>query len=114
MYRVAEDAESACLSTPSEVDAIEIPASVGKASYDRFVEARQACSNAYLARWSGARAFQEAIDGGMKPSQLAEVQRSGEAISAGTMICAAGLTAAAMEAGATAEQMGIIDDTPAE
>lgn len=107
LYQAADAMEAACLSTSSDVRAIDVPKTVGKKVYEDLTNAREACENAYLNRWSAAGSMKEALDDMGSISRQAELRQASEATQAGILACAAGLMGGAMEAGATTEELGI-------
>lgn len=104
MYQAASGMESACTGTSRDVDAIEVPTSVGKDAYAALRKGREACSNAALMRWSGAMAMKEALDGG-SVGKLAALQDRADAMSSGTMLCALGLVQGTASVGVTSKDL---------
>lgn len=108
-YRVADRAESACLGTPSEIRAIDIPDSISGENRSTTEKSLEACNNAYLSKWDAAKKFKSVIDGDASPSALAALQETTEGIQAGQMACVAGLMSVATSLGATSADLGIDD-----
>lgn len=108
-YRIADRAESACLSTPSEIRGIEVPESISGENRSTIEKALEACDNAYLRKWDAAKKFKSVIDGDASPSALAALEETTEGIQAGQMACVAGLMSVATSLGATSADLGIED-----
>lgn len=107
LYQAADAMESACLSTSSDIQKIDIPSSVGTKAYDEFSKARDACENAYLARWSAAGKMKEALNDAGSVSRQAELRTVSQASQAGVLLCVAGLVGTTSSLGVTAEELGI-------
>jgi hypothetical protein len=107
VYQAADRMESACLSTPSDVRALVIPTTVGAKAHKSFSEALKICDNAYVTKWSSARALKEALDSNNSIKAAAELKDATQSVAAQTMACAGGLITGAMEVGATPKDLGI-------
>lgn len=106
LYRRAEEMESACLTTPTKIRSVEVPASVGKAMYEELTKTQEACSNAYLAKWSAAGRIKAVFDDGGIGRQ-AGLKSDTEAMQAGTLACASGLVSQSMKLGVSGADLGL-------
>ncbi|MXO66269.1 hypothetical protein [Altericroceibacterium endophyticum] len=100
-----------CLSTHKDIKEIPIPASVGNTVHKQFEDAAEVCSNAYLAKWASADAMVDALNEPDKISHKAEMQNAANDAAQGIAACEAALVLAAMNAGATAEELGLTQPT---
>ena len=106
MYQAASNVEDSCIEVPSEIRKIEIPESVGQQAQASLESTLETCENAYGERWSGARSLKEVLDRGGKGPQFAEIERSAQVASAGTLMCGGGLVIVATSFGATIDELG--------
>lgn len=91
LYSAANKMEAACTSTASDIRNLNVPVSIGKASFDKLTETREVCENAYVQKWSAARKMKAALDSENKISAMAELKDTASLVQAGTMVCALGL-----------------------
>lgn len=108
-YRAAEVAEAACLGTPTKIRDISMPDGFDDKRKADAEKALEACENAYVMKWSGAKSLKSALDGDMRPSVIAEMQDTAKGAQAGQFLCAGGLMTVAMSYGATNKDLGLED-----
>lgn len=106
-YELAEQAESACLSTPGDIRRIGIPDSLMGDNRTMAEKAVEACDAMYVNKWAGAGALKQVIDGDTRPSALAEIKEIAQQIESGERLCSGGLIAVAMQEGATEADLGL-------
>lgn len=107
LYQAADAMEATCLSTSSNIAAIDVPSSIGREAHAKLTDTRKACENAYLQRWVSAGTMKKALDERGSVGRLAELKDAAQAVQAGTMICAAGLVGEALALGATEADLGM-------
>lgn len=110
-YRAADQTEGVCLGVPGDIREISIPDSFDDATHEAAKKAIDACERTYLAKWDGAKKLKAALDGDMRPSVAAAIEDNAKVVQSGGMLCAGGLIAIAVGAGATSKELGIPDDT---
>jgi hypothetical protein len=101
IYRAASAMESACLSVPGDIRAIDVPESVGAEARTKLTQTREVCENAYVQRWSAAGKMKEVLDENGAIGRQAELKDTMELVQAGTLACATGLVGQVMSLGAT-------------
>jgi hypothetical protein len=111
-YRTASNTEDACLSTPTEIRKLEVPDGFDEKRRGEAEKAIEACENAYVMKWSGAKSLKEVLDGDSRPSVIAEMEDTAKAVQAGQFLCAGGLVSIAMSYGATENDLGMKDNNP--
>ncbi|WP_156313578.1 hypothetical protein [Erythrobacter sp. SG61-1L] len=109
MYRAADHMEAACLEVPGKIRELEVPVSLGKDAHAQFTKAVEDCDNAYLARWSAARAMKEAVEHSDSIAAQADLADATEGLQAAILICGAGLAGGAMSVGASEADLGLKD-----
>lgn len=110
-YRAADQTEGACLGVPGDIRAMSIPDSFDGATHEDAKKALDACERTYLAKWDGAKKLKAALDGDMRPSVVAAIEDNAKMVENGGFLCAGGLVAIAVGAGASSKELGIPDDT---
>lgn len=106
-YRAADQAESACLGTGSEIRKLEVPESITGEHRKTLEGALEACDTAYVMKWAGARKLKDIVNGDAKPSDMVELEDTTNQFQRGQMLCVGGLVAAATALGATSDDLGI-------
>ena len=107
VYRAAQDIETACLSTPSDIADVEIPKSVDDARRKKLREVREVCKQTYLLRWTSGKKIKDMIDSNGSIKAQAAMQETAELQQTGIMLCTAGLAGEAMAVGATEEELRV-------
>lgn len=104
-YRAVEVAESACLQVNGQISNLEIPASVGKATYEAFGKAQEQCATVYSNKWYALSNIAEVLDGKGGVAEAARAQGSLENLQAGTLMCVGSLLEPMMALGVDIEQI---------
>lgn len=104
-YNAVRRAADTCLGVPSDIGAIEVPASVGKKAHEALTQARDECENAYVSRWSAMSSLQEAFDGDGGIAALADASDAGERSRTGVIMCVTGIMTPLMDLGVSVDEM---------
>ncbi|ESZ86343.1 MAG: hypothetical protein Q27BB25_14755 [Blastomonas sp. CACIA14H2] len=88
-YNAADQAESTCRKSWSEVGDVTIPAGLSAANQKKAEETLEACQNAMIARQTGFATIKEVLDGDARPSKVAEATEKAERAKGGILVCAA-------------------------
>lgn len=107
VYRIAQEAEQACLTVGNDISQIEVPASVGVERHKRLTGALQNCHYAYVSKLDLIKHIKSGLDGETGVSAMAELHRAGETTQFETMMCVAGLATAAIGLGATSAELTV-------
>lgn len=104
-YSAATSQASACRESWGTLNDLAIPAELKGPAEEAAEKARDACSNAAIAKQMGAETMQEVFDGNMKPSKVEEMRQQAEAAQAGVLACAVSAMGVAMKAGVKIEDL---------
>lgn len=103
-YNAADEAHDICRQSWSDLSSLNAPDGLPSDKKKAIDDVLENCADAYLFRQMSLDDLRDALDGGMRPSQVREFEKNAQAAQSGVLACVAGMMARGSDLGIQLEE----------